>query len=124
MPLQTFGILDLRHLARFLHRAIPGKLPLRLRPGLLLRAPPKHRAVSIVLDARDLRRDAQPDPATSHLRQADRALGAIGFVRHSIFTLADVIDGPPQIAVPFQRVHGEVKVSVKDEHRRSNGMLG
>ena len=118
VSLQPFGILDLRHLPRFLHRAIPGKLPLRLRPRLLLGAPPKDRAVSIVRDARNLRRDAQPDPAASHFRQTNRALASIRFVRHASFALANFVYGPLQIAVPFQRVHREIKVSVEDEHKR------
>jgi len=77
-----------------------------------------------VLDARDLGRDAQPDPAAPHLRQTDRALAPIRFVGHSIFALADFVDGPRQIAVPFQRVHREIKVRVENEHKRSNGALG
>ena len=124
MPLQPISILGLRHLPCLLHHAIPGKLALRLRPGLLLRAPTKHRTVSIVLDARDLGRNTQPDPAMSHLDQANRAFGPIRFVRHSIFALANLVDGPRQIAVPFQGVHREIKVCVKNEHKRSNGALG
>ena len=56
IPVRYQPHIDLRHLLRLLHRAIPGKLSMRLCPRLFLRAPPKHRTVSIVLDARDLGR--------------------------------------------------------------------
>ena len=96
--LSTIGI-PICHPPRFLHRAIPGQLPLRLRPGLLLGAPPKHGTVSIVLDAGDLGRDTA-DPRVHLDKQTVPWLSGLSVI--PFFALADFVDGPRQIAIPFQ----------------------
>ena len=122
MRLQTCDILDLHHLPRFLHRPIPGELPLRLRPCLFRRTPAQHRAVRLVLHSRDQRRDTKTNSAPAHFRQSNCSPAPIRFVGHPLFAQADFVDGARQIAVPLQRVHGEVEVGVKDEHKTSNGL--
>jgi hypothetical protein len=66
--------------------------------------------------AANLRRHHQPEVAPAKLRQADRAAAAILLVGLAVFALADFLDGPREVAVPFQSVHGEVEMGVEEEH--------
>ena len=70
---------NLHHLAALLHGAIPGELPLCLRPRLLRRMPAGQRVAARHV-ARDLRGDAEADAAAPHFGKTDRAAAAIRFV--------------------------------------------
>src|SRR5436309_3309259 len=104
---QASSIFDLPHGTRFLHRAIPGELALRLCPRLLRTVPPKER-ISRFDVAGDLRRHAKPDVAAAHLRKRDRAITAILLVREAALPFTNLSDRPTQIAVPFERVHRQI----------------
>ena len=121
MLLQTRAVPDLHHLPRLLHRAIPGQLPLRLRPRLRGRMPALERMRRLHV-TRDLRRHDEADPAAPQFGQADRAPAAILLVGLAVFSRADFGQGPRQIAVPLQRVHRQVEMGVEDEHE-SEGAL-
>ena len=62
-----------------------------------------------------LGRDANTDATPAHFRQRDRAVGAVGLVGFTLLTSTQLRAGPRQIAIPFQRVHRQIKRSVEDE---------
>ena len=115
MPFQSGGIFDLDHLSCFLHCPVPGQLALRLRPGLFGAVPARQRIAWLDV-ARDLRGHAEADAAAPHLRQANGSLAAVWFVVQPLFALADFAHRPSQVAVPFQRIHRQVEMSVENEH--------
>src|SRR6185503_897975 len=113
-----FGdITDLDHFTRLFHGAIPGQLSLRLRPGLGGAVPSRQSVLGLHI-AGDLGRHTEADPATPHFRERDRSFAAIDLVGETGFALADFVDGPREIAVPFQRIHRQVEVGIKNEHDR------
>ena len=102
---------------RLLHRAIPRELPLRLRPRLCRRGPARQ-PVEVRRVARDLRRHTNAHLRAAQLGEAQRVVAPVLLVRLVKFAAADTFEGPRQIAVPLQRVHGEVEMCVEDEHIR------
>ena len=64
--LQTSRVLDLHHLPRFFHGAIPGQLALRLGPGLFGTMPTRQGVARLDV-AGDLGGDTQADAAAPHL---------------------------------------------------------
>ena len=66
--------------------------------------------------ARDLCRHAEPDAAPPHLGERHRPAPAIGLVGEMLLPRANLLDGPREIAVPFERVHGQVEMGVEDQH--------
>ena len=44
-------------------------------------------------------------------------IAAIRFIGELRFTLANLVDGADQVAVPFERVHCQIEMCVEDEHR-------
>src|ERR1041384_6636431 len=71
----------------------------------------------------DLRRNAQPNVAAAHFWKADRRIAAVHFVLHVLFPAANLFLRPTQIAVPFQGVHAEIEVHVKNEGGLGHGSL-
>ena len=65
---------------------------------------------------RDLGRDAQPDAAAPHLRKRHEAPAAVRKIGQVRLTLADLVDRPREVAIPFEGVHGEVEVRVDNQH--------
>jgi hypothetical protein len=64
----------------------------------------------------DLRGDDQADLGPVQFRKADRASSAIFFVTEMAFPIPNFRNGPRQVAVPLQRVHGQVQMGIKDKH--------
>ena len=117
-PLRQMGVelgrrRDLPHLAAPLHLAIPRQLRLRHRPRLFRRVP-AGQPVGELHVAGDLRRHDDADAAAAQLVERHRAARAIGAIRHPPFAHPDFIDGPRQVAVPFDGVHGKVEVGVEN----------
>ena len=104
-------VANLHQLAAFFHRAIPGELPLRLRPGDLGRVPARQR-IAVGDVAGDLRRNAQADLAPPHLSKSADALAAIELVGLADLAAANLVQRPRQIAVPLQGVHGEIEMTI------------
>ena len=108
--------------AGLLHRLVPCALGTGHRPCLGLRGPPGDGAVGIVLNARDLGGHADAGTRTAHGVEADRATAAVGLVLLVGLVGTDGVEGPGEVTVPFDRVHGEVEVGVQEEH--GQGMRG
>ena len=90
-------------------------------PGLGRGGPAGDGAVGVVFDAGDLGGDAEADAGAAHLREGNGGAAAIGFVAEVGFALAEVLEGPREVAVPLDGVHGEVEVGVEEEHGRRIG---
>ena len=118
MAIEARSIDDRNHLPRLLHRAVPGELPLGLRPGDLGAVPAGQRVVGRGV-AGDQRRDAEPDPAAPHLDQRDHPVAPILLVGLPRFALADLGHRQGNIAIPIQGVHAEVEMGIEDQHRCS-----
>src|SRR5690348_8503951 len=58
----------------------------------------------------------QPDVSPPQLGQGYRSLAPVGLIGQALLPLADVGDRQGKIAIPFQRIHREVQVSVDGEH--------
>ena len=112
---------DGAHLAAPLHLAIPRQLRLRHRPRLLGRVP-AGQPVAALHVARDLRRDDHADASAAQLVERHRAAPAVGPVGHAGLALADLVDGPRQVAVPLDGVHGQVEMGVENHALRCRGV--
>src|SRR5689334_17870767 len=97
------------------HGPIPRQLALRLRPGLFRRMP-AGQGIAALHVAGNLRGHADADSAPAHFGKAYRATPAIRLVDEVFLALMDFIEWPGKVAVPLQRVHGQVEMSVKNEH--------
>ena len=64
----------------------------------------------------DLRGDAKADLAPAHFGKTYRPAAAVGSVDEVFFAFADFLNGPPQVAVPFEGVHREIEMRVEDQH--------
>ena len=95
-------------------RAAPASAP-RPAPGSASRA----------ADARASRSARSASPRTGRcLPRAspgrDGPPAAVRLVGQPLLSLANFLDRPRQIAVPLERVHGEIKVGVENQHRRES----
>jgi hypothetical protein len=108
---------DLSHLTRFLHGPIPRELPLRFRPGLLRRHPPRDGRWPRHA-TRKLRGYAEPHLATPHVRKGGGASRA-AFARHPGLTPANLMYRQAKVAIESaEGVETEIEVGVEGEHRR------
>ena len=124
MILQTRRVPDLHHLTALFHGAVPGQLSLRLRPGLFLRTPAEHGTVGVVLDPGDQCGDTQADSSSTHFGEANSAFASVRLVGHPFFALANFLQRPGQVAIPFQSIHRQIEVGIKKEHRKGVVALG
>ncbi|MGC3971532.1 MAG: hypothetical protein QM775_30570 [Pirellulales bacterium] len=115
MLLQPGGINDLHHFAGFFHGPIPRKLALRLGPGNLRAVPTRQRIAGPDV-ATNLRRDAKPDLAATHIRQRHGAARSIDPIGPAGFATPNVGHRLREVAIPFQSIHAQVEVSVEDQH--------
>ncbi len=90
--------------------AIVGKLSLCLTVSNFVGAIAGDIATGL-LHASDHRRQRNGDLSGAHLRIGRRA-GRAALLRHAGFVLASLRDALAQIAVPEQRVHRQVKMSI------------
>src|SRR5215208_319675 len=70
---------------------------------------------------RDLRGHAQAETPSPHLGEGHGSTAAIRPIGHAMLAMADLLDGARQIAVPLERIHGQIEVRVKDEHGFKSG---
>ena len=103
---------DDRNLAACFHLAVPRELALRHRPRLL-GGMPARQWVGAVHVTGDLGAHAQPDPAAPHLGERHGAASTIGPILQVGFTRADFVERPREVAVPLERVHGQIKMTVE-----------
>ena len=114
MLVQLGAVPNLHHFAGFFHGSVPGQLPLRLGPRLLRRIP-AGQFVEIWRVAANLRCHAQTDIPAAHFRKAHRVIAAVHPVFHGGFPTPDLLQRPPQVAVPLQRVHGKIEVHIENQ---------
>src|SRR4051812_24585058 len=117
MRLELLAIANGNEFTAFLHRAIPGELTLRLRPGLFGRVPARQ-AVGGFNKTSDLGTDTQTDIRAAHFGKTDCGVAAIRFVSEMPVAVAQPVERFTQVAVPLEGIHREVQVSVKDKHSR------
>src|SRR4051812_31678600 len=115
MPAKARSVDNLRHFTRFLHGPIPGQLSLRLSPGNFRTVPTGERVRRCDVAANE-RTDAEPDFSSPHVRKSNGPLGPIDLIGPSEFALADDSDRLRQVAIPFDGIHAEIKMSVENEH--------
>jgi len=114
---EPIAIDDLHHLARLFHRSIPLRLRLRLRPGLLWRAPAREWIVRGDIPS-DLRGDDEADAAPPEIGNRNNSIPAIGLVYEAASPLAGIEfgGGHPQVAVSLHRVHRQIKMGINRKH--------
>jgi hypothetical protein len=108
---------DRLHLAAPLHLAVPCQLRLGHRPRLLGRVPSWQRVAALHV-ARDLRRHHDADPAAAELVERHRAAPAVGPVGHPALACPDLVDGPREVAIPFDGIHRQIEMRINHQHRR------
>ena len=122
MLVQFLSVADRLEFARLLHDAVPGQLPLRLRPRLFRRIPARQ-LVKVRGVAADLRRHAETDASPPHFREADSVVAAIhpitspGRVALNVLPPSNAFLRPPEVPVVHQRVHRQIEVQVEDQRR-------
>src|SRR4051812_16298089 len=64
---------------------------------------------------RNQRRHANADSPPPHFRQTPRSLAPRRLIRFALLALPQLRHRPRQVSIPFQRIHRQVKVGVKNQ---------
>ena len=113
VPLQASSVNDLHHLARIFHRAIPGQLRLSYGPGDFRTLPARQWIVGSDIPSK-LCGDTEPHLSTSHFRQGANAQTTVHLVGQTLLAQPHFFQRACDVAVPFDRVHGQIQVSIED----------
>src|ERR1044071_3799880 len=104
MLFERFEISDLLQLTVFFHCFIPRNLCLGLSPCLFGRVPSWQPAIAPDITS-DLCCDNETEVTATKLFERYGVLPAIGFIGHIFLTVAYLMNGHAQVAIPFHGVH-------------------